>query len=211
MSSISVIPTAYSAPAPSNATNVVNKSSSSQNASDSSSTSPNAADLFPSSSAVTLSDAGKQLAGLNAKDIGFDQVSFADMSSGGQPTTTDQVAQFLKDVNGRSVSAPLGSDGKYDGATSKDDFTSAIEQLEGGGTQTSAEQLFSELDTNGDGSISTDELFKGLGQITTTPDSDSSQALLHLMDSNGDGSVSFDEYATVQTALIASEKPTEAS
>lgn|GEM_PF-2017360 len=166
--------------------------------------------LTERASAVTLSDAGKQLAGLNAKDIGFDQVSFADMSSDGRPTTADQLVQFLKDVNGRTVSAPLGPDGKYDGTTSKDDFISAIGQLDAGGsgTSASAEQLFSELDTNGDGSISTDELFKGLGQIASAPDSNSSQTLMHLMDSNGDGTVSFDEYATVQTALTASEKPT---
>jgi len=127
-------------------------------------------------------------------------------------------AQFQNSVTGSqqdsmSLLALLQGASGADGSTSNTGATTA--------QSTSANDLFSKIDTNGDGSISKDELAKAMSghhhhhHAESTDSSSQAQAsspldqLFSKIDTNGDGSISKDELTTFRSTMSAGESASQ--
>ncbi|WP_213769066.1 EF-hand domain-containing protein [Caballeronia sp. dw_19] len=161
-------------------------------------------DVTEASSTVTLSAGAQVIAGLNAQGISF-AVSSLSIPVG--MTDSAEIAKTVAEQARQNSTRPFDETShKYVGAISQSGLETAVENF--GGSHSSANILFTDLDTNGDGSVSDSELYTALGNTKSDPSSATSQALMHLMDTNDDGSVNMTEFANVEVALTNAEKST---
>lgn len=176
-------------------------------ASSASATSP--ASPYVSSTHVILSNEAQVIAKFNAAGITVTESSLAGLKlpsfSSGESATDygQQITQALKGF--APITPPTGANGKADGFISQSALESVVTQF--GGSKAEADPLFTALD-GGDGSpVSHAELLSAMAGTASTPNCATSQTLMKLADTNGDGTVSGVEFTSLETALIAAEKP----
>jgi Ca2+-binding EF-hand superfamily protein len=159
-------------------------------------TGTNTAGASASSTQVTLSPQAQAVAKL--------------ASAGITMTQTKLSAQDLADVQSGNFSqlasdlAASGTAPSQNGEISEQAFDQFALQL--GATQTQANQLFKDFDTNGDGSISNAEMLQGVAGTSSDTSSSFSQTLLGLMDGHTGNPVSQQEFVQFETGMVGIEK-----
>ncbi|RKP47796.1 hypothetical protein [Pararobbsia silviterrae] len=149
-------------------------------------------------STVALGADAKGLSELAADGVTVSVQSLAglDLPQGLSPSSATYQQDLLKALN----AAPHESSGD---TLSQSAFVSLIEQF--GGTQTQADQLFSQLGGTDSGTVSNAQMLDALGQLSSDPSSTTSQMLLSLMDSNHNQVVSSSEFMQFETAMVDAE------